>query len=149
MIKIEQAEVDSETGDCMRASIASILDADLMAVPHFTRTCEHRWFTVMYYFFISYGYKYSGIWYPVEGRRKLLKKHSIDGFYLASVNSKTYDKEIGITHMVVIDADFNVAHDPHPDKKWQGENLLGDENFNSVYLFRKMGDIDRQYWHYL
>ena len=149
MKKVDQREVDSETGDCMRASIASILELDIEAVPHFTRMSEEKWFAVLYYFFISHGFKYEGHWYPSQGKRKLLKCQSIDGFYLATVNSKTYDKDMGITHIVVIDTEFNVAHDPHPDKKWQGENLLGSDNFNSVYLFRKMGDIDRQYWHYL
>ena len=149
MIKVEQQEVGKKTGDCMRASIASVLEVELQTVPHITRISERKWFPVMYYFFIAHEYKYCGFWYPKQGRRKLLKKHSFDGHYLASVNSRTYPVEDGITHMVVIDSDLNIVHDPHPEKKWQGESLKGSADLKSVYKFRKMTDTDKEYWHYL
>ena len=149
MIKVEQKEVGKKKGDCMRASIASILELDLQAVPHFTRTKETRWFSVLYYFFASYEYIYSGMWWPSQGKRKLLKRDSINGFYLATVNSRTYPKKSKITHMVVMNAAGKVVHDPHPKKKWQGEMLYGNPDFKSVYRFRKMNSTDKQYWHYL
>lgn len=149
MIKIEQKESHKKTGDCMRASIASLLELDLQAVPHFTRSSEEKWFSVLYYFFAAYEYLYDGMWWPTEGRRKLLKKHSINGFYLATVYSRTYPKKKKITHMVVMDATGKVVHDPHPKKKWQGEMLHGNPDFKSVYKFRKMNDTDKTYWYYL
>ena len=115
MLKVNQEEVDSSTGDCMRASIASILEVDLQSVPHITRTDEKKWFSVLYYFFIAHEYIYSGMWFPVSGKRKLLKRHSINDYYLATVKSRTYpDKDV--THMVVMDSSFTVVHDPHPTR---------------------------------
>jgi hypothetical protein len=149
MIKVEQQEVDKGTGDCMRASIASILETDLQAIPHLTRTDEARWFSVMYYFFIAYEFVYAGVWWPAEGKRKLRKRDSINGFYLVTVKSRTYPPESGITHMVVMGSDWKVAHDPHPDKKWQGELLLGNPDLEIIYKFRKMNDTDKRYWHYV
>lgn len=149
MNKVEQKEVSKSTGDCMRASIASLLDIELDAVPHFTRTTDDKWFSVLYYFFIAYEYKYCGIWWPVNGKRKLRKKDSVNGFYLATVKSRTYPSEENVTHMVVMDGDYKVVHDPHPSKSWQDEILFGNSDFKSVYKFRKMNDTDKQYWHYV
>jgi hypothetical protein len=149
VIKVNQKEVDPKTGDCMRASIASVLEAELEAVPHLTRTVQEKWFTVMYYFFISYGFKYSGMWWPTNGKRKLRKRDSIGGFYLASVYSRTYPRKRNITHLVVMDSNWNVAHDPHPNKKWQDESLLNNPDLESIYKFRTMNKTDKCYWHYL
>ena len=149
MIKVEQREVGKGTGDCMRASIASVLEIDLQAVPHLTRTDKTKWFSVMYYFFAAYEYLYDGMWWPAQGKRKLLKKHSINGFYLATVNSKTYPVEDKITHMVVMDRDWKVIHDPHPNKKWQGESLIDNVDLKGIYQFRKMDKTDKRYWYYL
>ena len=149
MKKVEQKEVGKGTGDCMRASIASVLEIDLHAVPHLTRTDQKKWFSVMYYFFAAYEKLYSGMWYPNQGKRTLLKRHSINGFYLAVVNSRNYSPEENITHMLVMDESWTVAHDPHPDKKWQGEMLYGNPDFKYVYKFRKMNNTDKRYWHYV
>lgn len=151
MIKVEQQEVDKITGDCMRASIASVLECDLQVVPHITRIASRvPWFSVMYYFMVAHKYLYRGIFYPHEGRRKLLNRHSFNGFYLAGVKSRTYAAtEDDVSHMVVIDRNFIVIHDPHPDKKWQGEHLWGNPNFENVYKFEKMNKTDINYWHYV
>ena len=149
MKAVEQNEVDKGTGDCMRASIASVLEIDLQAVPHMTRTNEKKWFSVMYYFFVAYEVIYAGMWWPAYGKRRLRKRDSINGFYLATVKSRTYPREEGITHMVVMDSAWRVAHDPHPDKKWQGELLFGSPDLESIYKFRKMDSTDKRYWHYL
>lgn len=151
MIKVDQREVGKETGDCMRAAIASVLGVDIQTVPHITRVAQANanWFSVMYYFMVSHQYLYCGGWHPREGKRRLLKKHSFNGFYLASVNSRTYPPEEGITHMVVMDHEWKVAHDPHPNKEWQGETLWGNPDFRRIDKYRKMNDTDKQYWHYL
>jgi len=146
MKKVKQKEVHQKTGDCMRASIASVLEIDIEAVPHLTRTNSDKWFTVLYYFMIAYGWKYRGMWHPATGKRKLLLRHSFNGFYLASVKSKTYD---GATHMIVMDRNWKVAHDPSPNKKWQGKSLRDSSNLVGVYTFRKMDDTDKEYWDYL
>ena len=149
MKPVNQKEVSKKIGDCMRASIASILEIHLQAVPHLTRTPQEKWFSVMYYFFASYGYIYSGMWYPTQSKRKLQKRDSIEGFYLATVNSRTYSPDLGITHMVVMDENWKVAHDPHPSKSWQDEILYKNDDFNTVYKFRKMNETDKNYWHYV
>jgi len=149
MKKVNQGEVSKKTGDCMRAAIASILEVHLQAVPHLTRTNQRKWFSVLYYFFASYEYLYSGMLYPGHSKRRLLKRHSINGFYLATVDSRTYKPEEKITHMVVMDRNWIVAHDPHPNKKWKGENLFGNPELRHIYQFRKMNKTDERYWHYL
>lgn len=151
MNKVEQQEVDSKTGDCMRAAIASVLEIDLQAVPHLTRTDKEKWFSVLYYFLAAYEFLYSGMWVPAEGKQKLqlLKKYSINGFYLAVVNSRTYPLEAKVTHMVVMDTNWKVAHDPHPSKSWQDESLLDNKDLKSIYKFRKMNETDKDYWYYL
>jgi hypothetical protein len=146
MNKVNQEETCAETGDCMRASIASVLEIDLQAVPHLTRTPKLKWFSVMYYFFIAYEYKYSGMWYPTQSKRQLKKSDSINGFFLASVNSRNHE---GVTHLVVMDSYWRVAHDPHPSKSWQDEMLFKNKDFVSVYKFRKMNKTDKGYWYYL
>lgn len=150
MKKVNQKEIHKGTGDCMRASIASVLEIDLQAVPHLTRTAKDKWFQVLYYFMISYEYKYCGMWHPWnKKRRRPLKQHSINGYYLGIVNSRSYPKDKNITHMVVIDQNLKVVHDPNPNKKWQGENLKDNPDFEGCYLFRKMNKTDKDYWHYL
>lgn len=146
MRKVIQKEINPKTGDCMRASIASVLDVDIESVPHLTRAPLSKWFSILYYFMVAHGWVYYGSWHPICGKRKLLLKHSFNGFYLASVNSKTYKTG---THMVVMDRNWKVAHDPHPNKKWQGKLLLGNPDLNSIYQFRKMNDTDKRYWHYV
>lgn len=135
----------------MRAAIASVLECDLQVVPHLTRLDESKasWFSVMYYFMVAHKYLYKGCFWPIEGKRKLLKKHSFNGFYLAVVNSKTYAADLNITHLVVMDSDFVVVHDPHPNKKWQGALLWGSPDFKSVYKFQRMNKTDESYWYYL
>lgn len=151
MIKVDQEEVGKNTGDCMRAAIASVLECDLQVVPHLTRIDNKKidWFSVMYYFMVAHKYLYKGCYWAVESKRKLLKRHSFDGFYLATVNSKTYPPGENITHMVVMDRNFIVVHDPHPNKLWQHESLLENPDFKSVYKFEKMNKTDMNYWHYL
>ena len=149
MKKVNQKEIGPKTGDCMRASIASVLEVDLQAVPHLTRTDEKKWFSVMYYFFVAYGFAYSGMWWPANGKRELKKSDSINGFYMASVYSRTYPRKKNITHLVVMDMSWKVVHDPHPDRKWQGETLLKHPDLESIFKFRKMNDTDKRYWHYL
>ena len=149
MKKVNQKEVGKKTGDCMRASIASVLEVDLQSVPHLTRTDEGRWFSVMYYFFIAHEFVYAGMWWPANGKRKLRKRDSINGFYLACIYSRTYPREKNITHMVVMDSNWVVAHDPHPEKKWQGETLAGNPDLETIYKFRKMNETDKRYWHFL
>ena len=48
MIKIDQQDVSSISGDCTRASVASVLELDIQAVPHFIK--YDNWFSVMYYY---------------------------------------------------------------------------------------------------
>lgn len=121
----------------MRACIASVLETDLEAVPHLTRTSEDRWFDVFFYFMYAYGYNYIGAWDDESGETPH-EMGSIDGYFLAGVNSRNYPPEQGVGHLVVMDSDWVVIHDPHPSKSWQDENLENHPDLNHIWIFREL-----------
>jgi hypothetical protein len=152
MRPVEQIETSPKTGDCMRAAIASVLEIDLQAVPHLTRTSSERWWVVFYYFLVSYGYRYEGMFCrpgfeKIEGEELPLDE-SIGGFYLVSVRSRNYPREQNVNHMVVCDRKLNVVHDPHPSKTWQGANVWNHEDFVDYFQFRPLNDTDCTYLFY-
>lgn len=121
MIKVDQQEHDSETGDCMRAVIASVLELDIQGVPHFTRLPDEIWINVFTSFLAGCGWDYLGTCTPAEHPIELLEKDSFDGLFYAGVTSRNFE---GKGHAVLIDSAGLVIHDPSPAKKHQGVNII-------------------------
>jgi hypothetical protein len=119
MRPVFQTEVSSDRGDCLRASVATILDLEISQVPHF-KLFDRKWHTVLVGFLNSVGYQFHG-----SGRAKSHKMPEkyphIDGYVLASVQSKSFP---GCTHSVVMDLKGRIVHDPNPNKLWKGINVL-------------------------
>lgn len=89
-------------GNCVQASLASILELSLSAVPHFLETADRpeEWELAFMDWLEERGIGYirrEGEWV-------------FDGYYLASGPSPR-----GVSHMVVYH-DGKLAHDPHPSR---------------------------------
>lgn len=133
MTPVNQSIVDSDVGDCARASIATLLDLNIDQVPNFRRF-KSNWFDVYYYYLYSLGWEYVG--YGRPSKHELKSENSINGYFDAAVASKTFE---GKLHAVVIDAEGNVVHDPNPNKKWQGLNVVQTKELKGWYMFKKRG----------
>jgi len=132
MKPVNQTVVDPVIGDCHRAVVASLLELDIDQVPNFIKF-GNNWFDVYWYFLYSMGLKYKG--QTNITKRKLYKKDSINGYFDATVKSKTFE---GVLHGVVIDMKGVVVHDPNPNKRWQGINVLKSGELISWYMFGKV-----------
>lgn len=134
MILVDQQIVDSGRGDCQRAAVASILELEIEQVPHFRLFGDSTWWHVYYYFMLACGWEYMGQHFP--NRSKLESVDSVNGLFQACVPSRTYPPEMGITHAVLIDINGVVVHDPHPNKLYQGENVLESGALKYWYVFK-------------
>jgi len=121
-----QTITDKTRGDCHRAVIASLLDLEIEQVPHFRLFSDDTWCNVYVYFLMGCGYDFEGTGYFPKNtpRSEHLKDCHIGGYVFATVPSKNYPPEEGITHAVVMDLDGLVVHDPHPGKAYQGINVI-------------------------
>ena len=135
MKAVDQTIISGTRGDCHRATIASILELELEQVPHFKLFSDSRWFDVFYYFMLSMGWGYVGYtkhWW--RGKESFLKiEESIGGFFNAGVKSKTLKNKF---HSVVIDMRGMVVHDPNPNKKWLGINIIETRQARGWYKFK-------------
>jgi len=114
---INQTIIDKNKGDCFRACVASLFDLEIIQVPHFI--LFNQWFPVYYHFLLSIGYDYKG---SCNLNVNTLKENeSINGLFLCTVNSKTFEN---CKHSVIINLESIVVHDPNPNKKWLGVNLI-------------------------
>lgn len=128
MIPVDQTISDGDIGDCMRAVVASLLDMQIEAVPHFLLHGDN-WFGVFWRFLDAVGWVFEGSGRPKS--RVLLEEDSIGGYFLGIVPSKNFE---GKTHAVVLDCEGNVAHDPSPNKNYQGVNVLQSGELKSWYM---------------
>lgn len=133
MKPVDQMYVDSNRGDCQRATIASIFELELEQVPHFRLYTDSDWFLVYYYFIYSLGYEYMGS--MRIDKNKLDIEDSINGYFDACVPSKTFDNGF---HAVVIDCNGVVVHDPNPNKLYQGENVVESGALKYWYRFKEI-----------
>lgn len=145
MKPVDQIIIDKDYGDCTRATVASILELHIEAVPNFPRLPPERWCYVMNVFFWALGYSFRGTGYPphpdrIPGITKLCDSPNIDGYVIASVASKTLGE--GVTHSVVIDLKGVVVHDPNPNKLWQGEDILKSGDLISWLMFEPKEEED-------
>jgi len=105
MTPLDQTQFAGEGagGDCVRASVASILDLPLSEVPHFLEIAPEPQL---------WGLAFED-WMEARGLYVWLKHGHVEfeGYYLVSGPSPR-----GVSHMVVY-RDGKLAHDPHPSRE--------------------------------
>lgn len=164
MTPVFQTIIDQNHGNCLQAAIASLFDMKLEEVPHFTE--QKEWYHVFSDFLKTQGIhpyphslhnkKYEMLMHPTRECFKeggwyapsiitpgKLQKHSgINGYFYAKVCSPAFFKwDDRIMHAVIIDRDFNVAHDPNPDNKnilkYPFADLIGYNGVTSIELINE------------
>ena len=135
MIKNNQKEVNGETGDCLRASMSSLLEYPLEAVPNFVLIPPYLRMSAIHGFLWSQGYALGDNMRPI-GR---CIGEGIDGHFMASVPSRSIQGE---SHAVVINPEGWVVHDPNPNKKWIGVNVFDNDILHYVYNISRRIDED-------
>ena len=140
MKPVDQTIVSEKDGDCVRASLASILELEIDAVPNFIRFGPF-WYKVFSSFLYSLDYKdYGTGWVKSEDRPHghiLSESPNIDGFVIASVPSKTFPN---IGHSVVMNLKGVVVHDPNPNKLWQGINVKKTKELQNWMMIESLKD---------
>lgn len=144
MIKHTQTECDPDRGNCHQTAIACLFDLEICQVPHFRLFGDDVWWSVLCSFIYGVGYEMLGTGWPKDSieatRERLAKSPTVGGYLEASVPSKNYPPESGITHAVLIDPTGLVVHDPHPTKKWEGLNPLETGELKHWALIEKRAD---------
>ncbi len=137
MTPVDQSIIDKGSGDCMRACVASILNLPLQAVPHFLLNGSAAMYSAVFHSFMhAHGWNWKGN--ACHDSILKWKPYHIDGHYIASVHSRTYEDG---SHAVLIDAEGFVTHDPNPNKKWQGESIFSNRNYHYFNTFQKRRDL--------
>ena len=118
MKKVYQTIVDKDHGNCMQATVASLLELELEDVPNFIEIKEGSWFITMYNLFQDKGYDLCTIGRSSHNNVEILKKAAkvcggINGYLYASVPSATFPN---CGHAVIVDTDLNIVHDPNPNQ---------------------------------
>lgn len=135
MIPVNQTIVDKGRGDCFRAASASLLDLEIIQVPHFILFGTPGWQPVFLSFFRCLGWRYYGVVnFSETESNDIPDENTINGFTMASVPSRNF---VDVSHSVVIDTSGLVVHDPHPGKSYQGENVIDSGVVDYWYLFEK------------
>jgi len=133
MTPVDQSICDEGRGDCMRATVASVLDLEIIQVPHFILFDE--WNTMFIGFLYLMGWEYDGVKsYWKDDNTPVQLDETFGGYTLASVPSRNYK---GMTHSVVIDTTGLVVHDPSPHKNYQGENVRDSGDVLYWYMVSK------------
>lgn len=121
MTPVLQTIISRGDGDCQRAAVASILDLTIEQVPHFLRFGE-EWCEIYIKFMFWNGWDYYGTC-SINADRGLLYEDSIEGYFIASVPSLTFEN---VFHAVILDVNGDCIHDPNPNHKWNGLNIYKD-----------------------
>lgn len=120
MIPVDQLYNDPHRGDCMRATVASLLELELEQVPHFRLFDDGQWFDILVGYMKGCGYEYVAVGNPKQ-KKGLQLEDSIDGYFYAVVPSMNFEN---CFHAVVIDMNGIVVHDPSDTKLHMGRNVL-------------------------
>lgn len=120
MTPVDQTVVDKQRGNCHQAAMASLLNLELEQVPNFRLFPDDNWHQVMSGFLWGCGYEWHGTGYPTQ---RVVDYPNVDECVLATVPSKEFD-DPKITHMVVMNNEGVVVHDPQPNKAYQDANIL-------------------------
>lgn len=132
MKKVYQTVVDKGRGNCHQALIASIFELELSQVPNFRLYPDETWFNIYFYFLYSMGFEYKGRRHDPKVN-PLRLGDSLNGCFDAAVESRTFGK--GVHHAVVLDVAGNVIHDPNPNQKWAGVNVIKEEALKYWSIF--------------
>lgn len=136
MYPVFQTVIDKTIGDCLRAAVASMFELDITQVPNFMMFQGSKWFDVYCYFLKGIGYEYKG---TVDKSILIKDDDLINGGVIASVASRTFE---GRLHSILIDSKGKVIHDPNPNKKWLGENILETGEMLNWDSIKKGGETD-------
>jgi hypothetical protein len=157
MTPVYQTIIDPGAGNCMQAAVASLLSLNLDDVPHFRVMGKDEWFQALVELLNTHGFDYAGLWLNPRDLGSMgvdtpIRDMSpgVNGYYYAAVYSPRYfdphdfmKKDIQpITHAVIIDADFNIVHDPNPEYKgWKEYPLahrIGKNGVKYAYLIEPL-----------
>jgi len=126
---VNKAVEDIVPGDCLRASVATLFNLNLLQVPHFLlfdKSDEGAWWNMFWWFFRAFEWDVQC--YEYVTKDKLTSIQDIDGHYMASVPSTFPNAD----HSVVIDANGTIVHDPSPMEFYKGKNIYDIEDQSSV-----------------
>lgn len=167
MKKVYQTIIDKDYGNCMQASIASLMNKELDDVPNFINFKE-LWYEEMKKYLNILGYDITGyLWNknynrlvdPIGDCFKEIKWHNpsmltlknirknggVNGYFYASVLSPkffNYTDGFHNRHAVICDLDFNIVHDPNPQHKnlikYPLSNLLGHNGIVDIMKINKI-----------
>lgn len=136
MIKVDQTIVCKDKGNCTQATLASLFELPLDDVINIAELPDLDWFTPFTKWIKSIGYDYYGVINAhsntVETFKALRSVYAVDGYFYAVVPSKTFEN---VTHAVIMDREGNIVHDPNPNKKWQGINVVVSGDLIYWYVF--------------
>lgn len=118
MIPVDQTILDSKSGNCFPATLASLLEVPLEDIPNFCANDKINWFEAFSAWIYAYGYfplylakKKGKTWKKTQ--REEWKHITNNCTVEASVDSPRFP---GVcTHSVLFNKG-KVLHDPHPDK---------------------------------
>jgi len=134
MKAVHQTIVNTTNGNCMQASVASILDLELDQVPKFVEMEGDQWFWGIVSFMESFGYQYKGYcsdqFNDSFSMSDLQKFIGIDGYFLTSGKSPRFNCGHMTVYKLEEDGSFNLAHDPHES----GSGIL---DISDVLIFEK------------
>lgn len=97
-------------GDCFRACLASILDMNIRAVPHFAAYPSDIWIEELIRWLKVNGYELNGTSDYTDERVEA--EHGIDGYIIVAGESP---RNKDVRHAVVYYGK-KMVHDPHPSK---------------------------------
>ena len=134
MKPVDQMIIDCETGDCWRACIASMFEMELEQVPKFMENGHNGWEPIFDFFEKKLGYELTGMYRRIGPAKKYL----INGCVCGVVKSRNFE---GKNHCVLLDETGLVLHDPNPDKKFQGVNVVESGEFVGFDVLIKIRTI--------
>lgn len=145
MKPIYQTVIDKNSGDCLRAALASLLEIDeVESIPNFS-VIRRDWHMTLIHEVQNRGFEYIGMRYRWNKELNTIQNHDgVDGLFLAAVYSPKFynaNDAVPVTHSVIIDKNFNIVHDPNPNnkdvKKYPKADELGCNGILYFYIIEK------------
>lgn len=138
MIKVDQNNVNKGNGNCMQAVLASLFEVNLSDAINVMDYPDPGWHIPFMEWVESVGYSYIGVMNSADKKDEtysdLLNLESVRDHFYGVVPSRNFE---GVTHAVVINRNGVVVHDPNPDRKWLGVDVVDSGDLIYWYLFEK------------